>query len=423
MQALLATLEVVVLIGAAGCAAYWSVVAWRVRSEMRAVPRLEEGLQEGLEAGLDEGDDAPPSVCVVVPAHNERDSIGALIRSLRAQDHPAMRVVLALDRCTDGTEAVARDAIGDDDRFEIVSIDACPDDWAGKVHAAWSGAERSTGAADAALLCFTDADCVFEPRALRAACAMLERRKLDLLSLLTRLSHGAWFERLLQPAAVFELMRQYPIERANRAGERQRPFINGQFMLFRAEAYRAMGGHEAVRGEILEDLAFGRLCKRRGLRSGVLPAGSMVRCRMYDALGAFRTGWKRIYAEGAQRRSDRLARAALRCALAGMVLPVLAIAAATWGVLMGSWVLGVVGLVGVAAWLAAWGNIHRASGAPWVSLAGCLIGPVHTALLLRAAGRELARGVPVRWGGRSYVREDRAPARRRAASPTTEGNA
>jgi glycosyltransferase involved in cell wall biosynthesis len=65
-------------------------------------------------------------VCVVIPAHNESRVISALVRSLRAETYPDMRAVLALDRCTDDTAALARAQIADDRRFEIVEIDACP---------------------------------------------------------------------------------------------------------------------------------------------------------------------------------------------------------------------------------------------------------------------------------------------------------
>ena len=48
-------------------------------------------------------------------------------------------------------------------RFEIVEIDACPNDWAGKVHAVYAGVTRSRGAADADFLLFADADTLFSP--------------------------------------------------------------------------------------------------------------------------------------------------------------------------------------------------------------------------------------------------------------------
>jgi len=391
-------IEILLVTGAIACAVYWAAVASRVRAA--------DAEQPHLGAGLDGSSDK--SLCVVVPAHNEEGTIAQLIRSLRDQDHADLCVVLALDRCTDRTGELARAAIDGDRRFEVVEIERCPPDWAGKVNAVRTGVERSSRAQAADILCFTDADCVLEPGALRAACVMLDRERLNLLSLLTRLTHDRWFEIAVQPAASFELMRQYPIARANRTDERQRPFANGQFMMFDAAAYRSMGGHGAVKDEVLEDLALGRRCKETGHRAGVLIADGLVRCRMYDTWRRFTSGWKRIYIEGAQRRSKRLRLAGLRLVLTGVLLPTLSLAGLAIFIAAASWVFAGVSALGVAAWLICWRMIHRFGGAPIVSLPFCLFASVRTALLLFAASRELASGVPVRWAGREYVREDRS---------------
>ena len=109
---------------------------------------------------------------MVVPAHNESRVIAGLVRSLRAETYPQLRFVLALDRCTDDTAALARAAIGGDDRFEIIEIDACPNDWVGKVHAVHVGFTRSRAAADAEYLLFADADTLFSPGCIAVgACA------------------------------------------------------------------------------------------------------------------------------------------------------------------------------------------------------------------------------------------------------------
>jgi glycosyltransferase involved in cell wall biosynthesis len=61
-------------------------------------------------------------VCVVIPAWNEARVVAGLIRSLRSETDPQLAIVLALDRCTDDTAALARAAIAGDTRFEIVEM-------------------------------------------------------------------------------------------------------------------------------------------------------------------------------------------------------------------------------------------------------------------------------------------------------------
>lgn len=392
---------------AAACAVVWGVVLVHALLTALRLPTAAAGLAA---AAREE------TVCVVVPAHNEAGCIGRLVDSFRAQDHPGARFVLALDRCTDDTAAIARDRIGGDARFEIVEIDACPDGWAGKVHAARAGVERSRGAADADLLVFTDADCAFHPGCLRATSALLHGRGLDLLSLLSTLETRGFFEWVAQPSATLELVRQYPLLRANRAGRSRRPFANGQFMMFRAGAYRAVGGHEAVRDALLEDIAFARLLSlpRHGLRTGLLLAGGMVRCRMYENGAQFRTGWKRIYTESLNRRSARMRAAAWRVRAMGTALPLAAAACLAAALVidpadgaLGDFAL-IAALAGLGAWAAAWAVVLVSGRAPLASLPLQVVGAWVVGGILSEGARDLASGTPVRWGGREYVLEDRS---------------
>ena len=47
-------------------------------------------------------------------------------------------------------------------------------------------------------------------------------------------------------------------------------------------AYAAVGGHESVAGEIVEDIALGRRSRRCGLKLGLALGGDLVSARMYD---------------------------------------------------------------------------------------------------------------------------------------------
>ncbi len=402
------TLLGILTILAIASAVVWGILLWHVLRTVFRLPTAAAGLE------MDPGPQA--SICVIVPAHNEQDSIGRLIDSLKAQDHPQARFVLALDRCTDETASVAREAIAADPRFEIIEIADCPDGWAGKVNAAWTGVQKSEAARDADLLVFTDADCAFDPGCLRACAALLHDRGLDLLSLLSTLDTVAWFERFAQPTATLELMRQYPLTRANRTDAVQRPFANGQFMMFRAKAYRAVGGHEAVHDALLEDIAFARLLAlpRNGLRTGLLLANGMVRCRMYDTWDQFRTGWKRIYTESLNRRSLRMRSAAWRVRMMGTVLPAASALALIIALLVDPETVPVrsaaiiASSIGLGLWLIGCGTIVRAGRAPLWTIPLQMVGAWFVGGILAEGAHDLANGRPTRWGGREYVLEDRS---------------
>lgn len=378
---------------------YWGTGFIRLLSMFRSIPTAAAGLRLGA---TDE------SVCIVVPAHNESANIAGLVESLRAQEHRTMRVVLVLDRCTDDTLDVARRAIGDDERFEIIEIRSCPPDWAGKVNAMWQGVLTSQHVTECEVLLFVDADTVLDPACLRATLALRRDRELDLLSLVPHVTVRRWWEWVTQPAAGLELMRQYPLARANRIGY-QRPFVNGQFVMIGRDAYERLGGHRAVHDEILEDLAIGRLAAHQGLRTGAFFAGGMLTCCMYASWSAFRGGWSRIFAESARRRVGRLGRAAWQVRAFGTVLPavtvvLLGVVALSIGtVVTPLWIIaGAFGLLALACFLATLSGAFRAAGLPWRSVIAYPIGAWMVGKVLLAAAGKVARRETTTWGGREY---------------------
>lgn len=374
---------------AVGCGVYWLIVAGHVVRTRLALPTLRRGLSLPT---------PHEPVCVVVPAHNEEASIGKLVESLRQQDYEHFHVVLALDRCTDATAQQATDAIGTDRRFTLCEIDECPADWSGKVNAVWQAVQRSPEAHQAEALLFIDADTSMHPGCIRSAMALMEDRSDDLLSVLSTLEVRSWYECVAQSAAGFELTRWYPPVRASRE-HRRRPFANGQFLLFRKSAYETIGGHEAAKDHLLEDMEFARRIHAFGLRGSVLLAHGMHRCRMYETWPAFVNGWKRIYTECANRKVSRLERSAVRLVLTAAVLPALAAAS----LFVVPWA-GATGLAGYAVGL---GAVAWAGGVSPLAVATFPLGAVLVGRILLAASSDLKRGIPTKWAGRTYTREAR----------------
>ncbi len=61
----------------------------------------------------------------------------------------------------------------------------------------------------------------------------------------------------------------------------QHALANGQCFLFRADAYRALGGHAIVKDKVLEDVEFAHALRRAGYRLGLAYAPEHIRVRMY----------------------------------------------------------------------------------------------------------------------------------------------
>lgn len=228
----------------------------------------------------------PKSVLIVVPARNEETNIGDCIRSVLAQDYPALTVRVVDDHSTDRTGAIVGKLAESDRRLTLVNPPALPPGWLGKPHAVHNGA---LGASSDYLL-FIDADVRLLPTAVSQAVALAESNHAGLTTLMPELVNDSFWECATQPVVgmlLWGLLDPVKVNDPNR-GE---ACGFGPFMLFRRDAYEQIGGHEAVRREVIEDLRLAQLVKQHQLGLCVAHGTSVVKLRMYDSLSSLIAGW------------------------------------------------------------------------------------------------------------------------------------
>ncbi len=202
---------------------------------------------------------ASPPVAVVVPARDEAPVIDATLRSLLAQDYAGkLRVVLVDDGSTDGTGAIAR-RIGDA-RLAVLDGRPPPAGWSGKL---WAIAQGLAAADAAELVLLTDADIVHDKRHLATLVAQAERDGLDMVSEMVTLACDSWAERALVPAFVFFFQLLYPFAWVNDP-LRATAAAAGGTILIRRRALERIGGMDAVRGALIDDVALAMAVKRGG---------------------------------------------------------------------------------------------------------------------------------------------------------------
>jgi len=99
------------------------------------------------------------------------------------------------------------------------------------------------------------------------------------------------------PLLNFTILTLLPIALIRRRPEASLATGNGQLLCFQRAVYESMGGHDAVKGRILEDVLLARKVKAAGYHMIFVDALNVVRCRMYRSFGEVWNGFsKNLYA-------------------------------------------------------------------------------------------------------------------------------
>jgi chlorobactene glucosyltransferase len=338
---------------------------------------------------------------VIVPARNEALNIGRCVRSLLATQYSAFEVIVVDDHSTDATAEMALAVAPSDSRLTVLANPDLPNGWFGKQWACTNGAAVARGT----LLLFTDADTEHAPDLLPRAVNALLQSKADLLSVAGRQEMRSFWERVLQPQVFWMLLARYGgTDSVSRAQRPEDVIANGQFMLLRRDAYEAVGGHEAVRDKVAEDLALAQLLHSRDYAVHLVRGDDQLSTHMYASLSELVAGWgKNVYAGGI----DAMPGGALGKLIFPLVLPlvplmsvipVLALVLVLSGAIGGGWVIWSSLCVGASLlwWVLIYRGFHQ-------SIAYAVLYPLGAAVLLYIIVGAIVRGRRVGWKGRQYV--------------------
>jgi len=354
-----------------------------------------------------------PFVRVVIPARNEARSIEGCVRSLTEQRYPHFSIVVVDDGSTDGTGELVRGLDrGGAEELLVLAGKPLPEGWFGKPWACTQGASAPlTSGRTEGLLLFTDADTRHHPDLLLRSVFALREDRAEALSLQGRQELGSFWERLIQPQ-VFALLgiRYRRLDRPMTQGESASAIANGQYILVDGERYAAIGGHGAVRGEVVEDLRLAQALTRSGGVLTLREATDVFSTRMYQSLGEIIEGWTKNMAVGARQAGGWWGRLAIpgivSFLLLAWLLPPLALLTALLDLGLGessdrSVVLGwssLSTLIGVLLWSRIYPHFE-------VPPPYALLYPLGAAVVAGIATRSWLRGEGrIEWKGRRYTR-------------------
>jgi hypothetical protein len=279
-----------------------------------------------------------------------------------------------------------------------------PPGWVGKCNVCQQLGEAARGE----WLLFLDADTAPAPELVAALMAHAARRELDLTTLFPFLELGSFWERVVLPPFLALIAALYPFERLERPDARPEEVLaNGQCILVRRAAYERVGGHGAVRNEVLEDVMLAQAFRRAGLRVGGGEGMSYMRVRMYTNGREVAEGLAKNAAAGQRSGGWRAnATVARLAAMAYGPLVLLATGAGllVWGEWALGWAVGALGVVAFGATLALWARLYRQLYG--LSRAYALLWPFGLGAYLFIAARgmwQVRSGRGVNWKGRRYA--------------------
>jgi chlorobactene glucosyltransferase len=228
-----------------------------------------------------------PPISILIPMRNEAGIIAETVCSLLSQDCPGLEILILDDNSTDNSAEIARAAANGDSRLCVIVGKPLPAGWLGKTWACHQLAQQAAGET----LLFADADVRWEPGAVSALVAEAQQADADLLTVWPTQITQTWGERLVVPLMGFSVLAYLPVWAVHYISWPVFAAANGQCLLFRREAYQKIGGHAAIKNQIVDDMAFAYAVKRNRMRLRMADANGLIQTRMYQNWPQARDGF------------------------------------------------------------------------------------------------------------------------------------
>lgn len=238
-----------IMIGVAGA---WSLLIKSMLDSFKNAPFLDR---------FEPKEHEYPKVSVILPARNEEDFIKKCLDSLLDQDYENYEVIAIDDSSEDSTGKIIQEYAGKNSRVVYVSAEPKPEGWMGKNWACMEGYKKATGD----LLLFTDSDTIHSKNIISLAVSHLLSLDLDALTVIPKMICLDTWTKITLPVLSTFLHTRFSALRVNDPSKKTGYFF-GSFYVIKRKTYDAVGTHEGVRHEIIEDGALGKKVKESGYK-------------------------------------------------------------------------------------------------------------------------------------------------------------
>jgi len=229
---------------------------------------------------------------IIIPARNEEKSLPLLLEDLRFQTCRSFEIICVDDDSSDATAQIA-ESFG----VRFISLNNKPDGWLGKTWACQNGADAANGK----LFLFLDADVRLGENSVQRLMREFSDQACP-ISVQPYHNTVRWHE---QSSLLFNL-----VQIAANGTALKKPLgvgLYGPIILISKADYKKIGGHECVRGSILEDMALGQRLKDKGIPYGLFVGDQDISFRMYgEGIRSLFQGWVKNIAAGATKTPPAL---------------------------------------------------------------------------------------------------------------------
>ncbi|RLA94172.1 MAG: hypothetical protein DRG25_03060 [Deltaproteobacteria bacterium] len=257
-----------------------------------------------------------PAVSVLVPARNEEQNIGNCLQALLEQDYSNLEIIVIDDQSTDKTAEIVKRFQKKNEAIKLISGKKLPPGWIGKNHALFQGVQEAGGE----YLLFLDADVVLTSRhCISQIVKYAMEHETDLLTLVPELECKTFWEKVVLPILGFFIINRFTLKNINNPSSKITSVV-GPFLFFKRQTYEEIGGHEGIKGEIVEDLVLAQTIKKKGYRLSYMLGMELFSLREYANFQEIWEGFSKNFFAG-MNQNVMMAVACIFLMLSVLVLP------------------------------------------------------------------------------------------------------
>lgn len=218
-----------------------------------------------------------PLISVLVPARNEEKNIENCVTSLLQSDYPHLEIIVLDDNSSDRTYEITQEIAKQHKKLKVIKGEKLMPGWNGKN---WACHQLSKAARGEWFL-FTDADTTHKPLSISTALSEARRRRSVFVTCIPRFITKTWAEKLYFPVVHFVFVALLPFKLINYSKDSRLSFGIGPFLFIKRDFFLSFGGYEAIKTELVDDLALAKKVKENRGKISILDGTRIVNVRFY----------------------------------------------------------------------------------------------------------------------------------------------